>query len=178
MPGWPTNGLPPISAPVQNGVTVSVDQLNINGTLSGGAPLTYTQLGAAALIPADTESSSGAPPQTVGATTFQIAAHAAPFIHNSATSTSGAATLNTLSGFIQTESLATAPLGTYTMTLTNSLITSGTQAVPQVEMLSLTNTQGSPQINSITNAVGSCVIVFENVGTQAFNGTFAIPFHI
>ena len=50
MPGWITNGLPPVSAPVQNGVTINVGGINVNGIISGGETLTYTQLGASALF--------------------------------------------------------------------------------------------------------------------------------
>jgi len=67
------------------------------------------------------------------------------------------------------------------MTLTNSLISTANtppSPVPQIEMLSYSNTAGSVQINSITNGTGSVVAVFQNVGTAAFNGTFLIPFHI
>jgi hypothetical protein len=181
MPGWTTNGLPPISAPVQNGVTINVGGINVNGTISGGETLTYTQLGASALFSSDTQLTSGGVPQSVAATAWQIAAHAVPLFKNTATSTAGAATLNTMSGVIQTESLSTAPGSTYTMTLTNSLISSANtppSPVPQVEMLSYSNTQGTVQINSITNGVGSVVVVVQNSGSQAFNGTFLIPFHI
>ena len=114
-------------------------------------------------------------------TAFQIAAHAAPLFKNTATSTSSAATLNTVSGIVQTESIATAVNSTYTVTVTNSLVSTANtppSPVPQVEMLSYSNTQGKVQINSITNGAGSFVCIFQNIGSQAFNGTFLIPFHI
>ena len=180
MAGWLTDNVPTISAPVQNGVTVTVGGISNNGTVSGGAPIAYTQVGAAALISVDTERTAGIP-LTVAATAWQIAAHAAPLFKNTATSTAGAATLNTVSGIIQTEALTTAAGSTYTMTLTNSLISTANtppSPVPQIEMLSFSNTAGQVQINSITNGTGSVVAVFQNVGTAAFNGTFLIPFHI
>jgi hypothetical protein len=181
MPGWLTDGMPTVSAPVQNGVTVTTGGINVNGVTTGGAAYLYSHLGAAALVAADTETTAGSPPQTVAATAWQIAAHAAPLFKNTATSTAGAATLSTVSGIIQTESLATAIGSNYTMVVTNSLVSTANtppSPIPQVEMLSFSNTGGAVQINSITNAAGSFTVVFENVGTSVFNGTFLIPFHI
>jgi hypothetical protein len=180
MAGWLSNNMIPVGAPVQNGVTVTAGGISNNGTVSGGEALTYSQLGSSAMVTVDTERAAGNP-LTVAATAWQIAAHAAPLIKNTATSTAGAATLNTISGMIQTEALTTAAGSTYTMTLTNSLISTANtppSPVPQIEMLSFSNTAGSVQINSITNGTGSVVAVFQNVGTAAFNGTFLIPFHI
>ena len=181
MPGWLTDGLPPVAALVQNSVTVTTGGTNANAVQAGGSAITLTQIGPDALIPADTQLVTGAPPQTVAPTAFQIAAHAGPLFKNTATSTSSAATLNTVSGIIQTESIATAINSFYTMTVTNSLVSTANtppSPVPQVEMLSYSNTQGKVQINSITNGAGSFVCIFQNVGSQAFNGTFLIPFHI
>ena len=181
MAGWLTNDLAPVAALVQNGVTVTAGGTTANAVTSGGAPVSYTQLSALAQLPADTELSGGSPPQSVAPTAFQIAAHAAPLFKNTATSTAGAATLNTVSGVIQTEALTTAAGSTYTFTLTNSLISTANtppSPAPQMEMLSFSNTQGAVQINSITNGTGSTVAVFQNTGSQAFNGTFLIPFHI
>jgi len=166
MPGWTTNGMPPVGAQVQNGTTVAAPAGSV------------TQITSGSLVPADTEAASGQPPQSVAPTAWQIAAHAAPLFKNLATSTAGAATLNTVSGMIQTESLSTAIGSTYTFTLTNSLITATTSPVPQMELLSFSNTGGQVQINSITNAAGSTVAVFQNIGSAAFNGTFLLPFHI
>ena len=160
MPGWLTDGLPPVAALVQNSVTVTTGGTNANAVQAGGSAITLTQIGADALIPADTQLVTGAPPQTVAPTAFQIAAHAGPLFKNTATSTSSAATLNTVSGIIQTESIATAINSFYTMTVTNSLVSTANtppSPVPQVEMLSYSNTQGKVQINSITNGAGSFV---------------------
>jgi len=177
MPGWLSNGLPPIGAPVQNGVTVTANSININGTLSGGEGLSYSNLTASALIPVDTETASGQVPQSVAATTFQIAAIASEIVSNTATSTVHAATLNTVAGLITTEALTTAAGSTYTFTLTNSLLVAGAPA-PQVQVHSGTNTGGGFAVTSVTNATGSTVIVLTNTGTTAWNGTILIAFHI
>lgn len=177
MPGWITNGMPPIGAAVQNGVTVSANPINVNGTLSGGEALTYSNLGVSALLPVDTELSSGGTPQTVAATAFQIASIAAELFANTATSTVHAATLNTVAGLITTEALTTAAGGTYTFTLTNSLLVAGA-AAPQIQIRSGTNTGGGFTVTSVTNATGSCAIVITNSGTTALNGTILIAFHV
>jgi hypothetical protein len=178
LAGWITNGMPPVSAPVQNGTTVLVDGISNNATITGGTTLSYTQLGASALIPADTELASGAAPQTVAPTAFQIASLAAGMMYNQGSSTAGAATLNTVDGVIETESLTTAAGATYTFTLTNSLITSAASPIPQVALRSATNTAGGVQLNSITNGTGSTVAVFQNSGTAAWNGKLLFTFHI
>ena len=166
---------------VPNGATVFAGQISQNGTLYGGTPVTYTQLGAAALTNVDTEANAGAPPQTVAATAWQIAAHAAGLFENTASSTAGAATLNTVSGLVTTEALTTAAGSTYTFTLTNSLISTANtppSPAPQISLLDFTNTAGGVQINSITNGTGSVVAVFQNTGTAAWNGKKLFCFHI
>jgi hypothetical protein len=160
MAGWLTNGMQPVAAIVQNGSTLQAAYVNFN------------------LTTIDVPTSGGTQPVTAAATAFQIATHVAGLVANQATSTAGAATLNTMSGLITTEALTTAPGATYTFTLTNSLITSTTSPAPQVQMLDKTNTGGATQINSITNAAGSSVFVFQNTGTSAWNGTRLIAFHI
>jgi hypothetical protein len=163
MAGYTTNGLPAVGPLVQNGTTVAIPPL--------------TQIPSTALLAADVPNTTGAPPISVAVNVFQIAAHAAALIKNTATSTAGAATLNAVEGLIQTESLSTAPGSTYTMTITNSLV-AATSPIPSVEMLFYSNTAGQAQLNSITNGAGSVVAVFQNTGTAAFNGTFLIPFHL
>jgi hypothetical protein len=178
MAGWITDGMPLVGPITGNGVPGNTGVVINNGTtISMGGTISYTQVGAAGLIPVDTGLASGGIPQTVAATVFQIAAHAASLQANTATSTAGAATLNTVGGLITTEALTTAPGATYTFTLTDSLILA-TSPVPQVEMFDKTNTAGTVQVTSVTNAAGSSVFVFTNVGTAAFNGTKTIAFHI
>lgn len=181
MAGWLTANMTPITALVTNGATSVAGQISNNATLSGGETITYTQLGAAAMLPLDTEQGSGAPPQTVAATAFQIAAHASNLIINTGSSTAGAATLNTVGGMVTTESLSTAVGSTYTFTLTNSLISTANtppSPVPQIALYDNTNTGGATQINSITNGAGSAVVVFQNTGTAAWNGKKVFCFHI
>ena len=178
MAGWLANGVQTVGAITVNGVVQTIGGLNFNSSFTpGGVAPPYTQLGAAALVSADTEVNSGSQPQTVAATAFQIAAHAAGLAANTATSTAGAATLNTKVGRVTTEALSTAVGATYTFTLTNSLITA-TGPVPQVMLLDGTNTAGVVQLTSITNGAGSSVFVFTNVGTAAFNGTMQLAFHV
>lgn len=178
MPGWLTNGMPVAAPLIVNGVPTSSGSSVINGvSFPWGVEGPYTQCRAAALVPVDTESANGAQPQTVAATVFQIAALSAAFSTNTATSTAGAATLNTTAGRIVTEALTTAPGATYTFVLTNSLFTT-TSPAPQVAMLDGTCTAGFMTINSVQVAAGSCTIVFQNTGTTALNGTKLIVFHI
>ena len=163
--GFLTNGYPPIGAVTSNGVAAVAP----NGI--------YTQLAAAALVPVDTNLANGQAPQSVAASVFQIAAHAAGMISNTGTSTVHAATLNTVEGLITTESLSTAAGATYTFTLTNSQILLASPP-PQVAMYSGTNTGGGLTLTSVTNAAGSSVFVWTNTGTTALNGTMLIAFHI
>lgn len=165
MAGELTNGLPLISAPLLNTVTQTVP----NGL--------YSNLSAQALIPVDTQLASGAQPQTVAATAFQVAALAGALINNTVTSTAGAATKNTTTGLIYTEALTTASGADYVMTLTNSLLTTTTPA-PQIGVRSGTNTAGAFAVKSVVNGSGSSVITITNVGTAAFNGTLNIMFHM
>lgn len=160
-PGMPTVG-PTATA---NGVT-TVFPNNV-----------VSELGSTFLIPVDTGLPNGQVPQTVAATVFQLAALSTEFLANTATSTAGAATLNTKGGTITTESLSTAVGSTYTFTLTDSQVTAAGNPV-QVAMYSKTNTGGIIALTSTTNAAGSVVWVFTNVGTTAFNGTMTIVFHI
>lgn len=177
MAGWLTQGLPTVGPFIANGSTVFVDQITQNSTNYGGAPVQLTLIPANGQVPLDTEQASGMQPLSVAATAWQIAAHAAGLIENTASSTAGAATLNTVSGLVTTESLSTAINSTYTFTLTNSLITA-TSPIPQVSMTDFTNTAGQMELNSITNAAGSFVAVFTNVGTAALNGKKLFCFHV
>jgi len=164
MPGNTTNGLPLVGPALQNGVTLT-------------APLgQYPQVAPRAQIVVDTEATAGAAPQSVAATAFQVAALAALF-QNAATSTVGAATLNTFGGLVTTEALTTAVGATYTFTLTNSLITTAS-AAPNVAIFSKSNTVAGMTLTSITVASGSVVFVFTNQGTAALNGTMLIAFSL
>lgn len=178
MPGWLSSGVQTVGAITVNGVVQTIGGINFNaGFTPGGVAPPYTQLGAGALISADTEVNAGVQPQTVAATAFQIAAHAVSFTTSFATSTAGAATLNAKSGRIIIEALTTAPGATYSFVLTNSLIAAASPA-PQVALVDITNTGGAVQLTSVTNAAGSSTFVFTNVGATAFNGTFALAFHV
>jgi hypothetical protein len=92
-----------------------------------------------------------------------------------ATASSGAATLNKMSGVITTEALTTAGLADYTLTLTNSDI-----AVGDVVLASIgngTNTAGDPVQGAVTPGAGSAVIVVRNAhATAALNGTLIVGF--
>lgn len=163
MAGNASNGVPPIQALTENGVLTS--------------PVPQTTLPSTALIAADIQTLAGALPITVAASAFNIAAGAAELISNTATSTVHAATLNTTAGLITTEALTTAAGADYTFTLTNSLLVAGA-AAPKIAMKDGTNTAGGVTVKSITNAVGSTVLVFTNSGTAAWNGTKLIAFHV
>lgn len=165
MPGWITDGMPLAAPQTANGVVATAPNGLSTQPTSGG------------LNPVDIGGTGGASPQTVALTNFQIAAIAAALSVNTATSTVHAATLNTTEGMVTTEALTTAAGATYTFTLTNSLLVAGA-AAPQVVMRDGTNTAGAVQLNSVTNAVGSSVFVFQNVGTAAWNGTKLIAFHV
>jgi hypothetical protein len=162
MPGWLTNGVSQVTALVNTGTTVS--------------PVPLTNLTSQCLIPVDTAGTAGAEPITVAATPAQIAAFATQLIYNSATSTAGAATLARNGGVILTEALTTAIGSHYTMTVTNSLVAVADPPI-QVQIHGVTATAGQMQVDSVTNAAGSFVAIFTNVGTAAVNGTMAIAFH-
>jgi hypothetical protein len=178
MAGWLTNGVQRVAALVVNGVTTSIQAMVNNGTVvtEGPAPA-FTQLPATATFSADVPAPSGSQPITVAASVFDIVAEAAGLISNTASSTAGAATLNTVDGVVTTEPLSTAPGSTYTFTLTNSLITASSPA-PSVALKKGTSTAGDVQVNSITNGSGSVVAVFQNSGTAAWNGKMLLAFHV
>lgn len=164
--GLYTNGLPLVGA---NFFPAGTPAVAPNGI--------YTDVLANSLLGVDTQLAGGQAPQTVAATAFQVATAAIFVAGNSATSTVHAATLNTDSGLITTESLSTAAGSTYTFTLTNSLITA-TSPQPMVSIHNGTNTGGFMTLTSVTNAAGSTTFVWTNTGTTALNGTVVIAFHI
>jgi hypothetical protein len=96
---------------------------------------------------------------------------------NAATASSGAATLNNTSGIITSESLTTAGLADYTLTLTNSYVT--TTSFVYCVVWNGTNTQGTVALGTIKPAAGSVVIIVHNLhATQALNGTIKVGFSI
>lgn len=91
------------------------------------------------------------------------------------TAVAGVATLNTQRGAITTEALTTAAGASYTLTLTNSKISSGNLVFPK--LANGTNTAGTPIIDLVTEGSGSVVIVVRNShAANAFNGTIVIKF--
>lgn len=91
-----------------------------------------------------------------------------------ATSTTGAATLNAESGTITTEALTTAAQASYTFTLTNSSIVATSIILAVVDKGTAT-TGGLVQAYT-TPAAGSAVMIFQNPGSAAVNGTVKIRF--
>ena len=162
------------------------------GYTTNGLPLispgaAYSNLSYRALLSVDTQLPSGRNPQTVATETFRLAAMSSEMIANQATSTAGAATLNTVGGLVTTEALTTAPGATYVFTLSNSvLLASGpTQAAGMFAIHSKSNTGGQSsagalglQISSVVQTAGQAVVTITNNGTSALNGTMLLAFHI
>ena len=144
---------------------------NVTQVVPGSA---YPAVSGYERAPWDTELPSGANPQTVAPTAFQLAALGAAAGANTATATSGAATLNTLLGTITTESLSTAAGATYTLTLTNSTVTAASPV--QAVVYSKSNTTPGVDVLSIVPAAGSVVIKVINNGVAAVNGTLLVIF--
>lgn len=95
----------------------------------------------------------------------------------SATSTAGAATINTQTGVITTEALTTAAGATYTMTLTNSRINAN--SIVNVSVAKGTATTGSMVVTWVTPVAGSVVIICQNIhATVAVNGTIELAFTV
>jgi len=93
------------------------------------------------------------------------------------TSTASAATINTQAGTVTTEALTTAAGSTYTMTLTNSLVTAS--SIVLVSVGKGTATAGEPVVQFVTPAAGSVVILIRNVAAAAaLNGTIKINFAV
>jgi hypothetical protein len=89
------------------------------------------------------------------------------------TGAAGAATLNTSSGTITTESLTTAAGATFTLTLTNSYI-----AAADIVLVTVSSTgTGSPAVTEVTPAAGTCVVLIQNVhASAAFNAVLIVKF--
>lgn len=128
-------------------------------------------------VAVDTELASGAAPQTVAATSFQLGAAAAAMIYNSGTLSSNTATVNARSGIVLTGSLSTAAGSTYAFTLVNSVATTG--APFQLGLASGSNTTigAAIQSASIANS-GTISVTVVNNGTAALNGTLLMPFQV
>lgn len=91
-------------------------------------------------------------------------------------STVGAATVNTQTGQVTTETLATAAAGTYTFTLTNTLINA--KSIVMVSVGKGTATTGGLTPVFVTPVAGSCVLLLQNVTAAALNGTVTINFAV
>lgn len=126
------------------------------------------------LVPVDTGLANGEGPQTVAATSFQVAAMACAAALNAASATAGAATLAGMAGSVTSEALSTAAGATYTLTITNTAMTAATAV--QAVAYSKSNTTPGFYVSSITPASGSLVIVVTNGGTAALNGTIIVSF--
>ena len=97
----------------------------------------------------------------------------------SATSTVHAATINSNSGTVTTESLTTADaLTVYTFTLTDANIAANSVVVVSIAPGSGFTT-GVPVLSTVTPAAGSCVIKVLNASlSAAFNGPLLISYSI
>lgn len=92
-----------------------------------------------------------------------------------ASATAGAATCSTQRGTITSEALTTAALATYTLTLTNTKVSTTSQVLVSPD--NGTNTQGELSIQRVTPGAGSVVILLKNTHTsQAYNGTVKFNF--
>lgn len=94
-----------------------------------------------------------------------------------ATSSAGAVTYAGPGGVITTESLNTAALATYTLTVTNSYVLA--TDIIDCTIQGGTNSAGTPLLLSAAPAAGSLVIkVYNAHATNAFNGTLVISFAV
>lgn len=96
----------------------------------------------------------------------------------SATATSGAATLNAYIGKVTSEALTTAQNGIYTLTVTNDKVKASSVVLATVT--DGTNSQGTPMIVRVTPAAGSLVITVANkhASAEALNGTIVVSFQV
>lgn len=165
MAGWTTDGMGTVGPITVNGVVQ---------TGNGGGLM--PEIVSKALASMDTQSPGGAQPQTVAVQAAQIAMIACAMLQTIGTSTAHAVTMNRISGACITEVLTVAVGGFYTFTLTNSLITANTNLT--FDLRSVTNTvPGLVPFSSVCSA-GSAVLVFQNQGAAALNGTMMLSFHI
>ena|ERR1041385_1958819 len=90
-----------------------------------------------------------------------------------ATAASNAATLNSQTGIITSEALTTAAGATYTCTLTNSFIGTGSNVLVIVGNPGT----GTAQLVSVTPAAGSVAIIVANKhASAAFNSAITLQF--
>lgn len=93
---------------------------------------------------------------------------------NTATSAAGAVTLHATQGVVTTESLSAAAGATYTLTLTNRHINTGSSLILSVNPLS---SAGSPGILNYVTSAGSAAIKVQNFhASTALNNSIAIHF--
>lgn len=91
------------------------------------------------------------------------------------TGAAGAATLNSASGVITTESLTTAAGAVHTLTLTNSYIAAADVVLVQVS----TTGNGTPVVSEVTPAAGSVVITVQNIhASAAFSAALKVYFAV
>lgn len=160
------------------------------GFLTNELPM-LSQVGQSMRIPVDTEFPRGSNPASVAATALQVAGTLAEVTANATTaSAGGAVTSNQFGGITTTTALTTAPGATYTMTLTNSLITAAYLSgggMPEVAMYSGSNTGGNippagtsaaMTLQSLTMTAGQLVATWVNNGASALNGTMQVVWHI
>lgn len=160
MAGFYTPGLVQVGAAAVNGQSYS--------SLTGGE-----------LIPADTLEPGGVNPATVAISVFQLAAYAADLAAQTGTASAGAVTLSTERGVITSEALTTAIGGTYTLTLTNTLVkVASTVYAEAYNGTSTAGTSAGLTVTSITPAAGSVVIVVTNNSGAILNGTIKIAFQV
>lgn len=97
--------------------------------------------------------------------------------NSTATASSGAATLNRLSGKVTSESLTTAAAAEYTLTLTNSMVEASDIVLWSVG--NGTNSGGTPGCGGATPAAGSVVFTVTNLhASSAFNGTIVVSYEL
>lgn len=97
--------------------------------------------------------------------------------NNTATASSGAATLNRLSGKVTSESLTTAAAAEYTLTLTNDRAEANDIVLWSVG--NGTNSGGTPGCGGVTPAAGSIVFTVTNLhASAAFNGTIVVSYEL
>lgn len=93
------------------------------------------------------------------------------------TAVAGAATQNELSGTVTSEALVTAAAGTYTLTITNSRAVPGMSCLASV-VAGGTNTSAPVNVQTVTVALGSIVIVVKNSSASALNGNIRVAYSL
>lgn len=93
------------------------------------------------------------------------------------TASGGACTVNGGAGSITTDTLTTAAGSTYTLTVTNNVVTAGDIVWAQVG--NGTNTAGQPNLASVLASAGAWSAVIQNIhGSTAFGGTLVVGFQV